>query len=239
MRFICRNIKLFLYIMPTIDLRKIKTIFICPDHNEKFNKRRKHIEEILAKYRFENVIMYKSGTDYPHCLHRALHDLLKQNMDEPILILEDDIVFHKNPSFIYDIPDDCDAVYFGIAGTCMDFQKTGDNRMIDKRDFEPYNDRFIKIKNMLSAHAILYWSKPYKIMLSKCVNLSKMQIDVEMCKLQPHYNIYGLRIPLCWQSTRFNSSDWPEHITKCRFSDTGCWSYNGEDDEDIVPDHVA
>jgi hypothetical protein len=218
--------------MPTIDLRKIKTIFICPDHNEKYNARRKHIESILKKHGFENVIMYKAGTEnYPHCLRYSVYNILQQNLDTPIFVLEDDIVFQKNPSFVFDIPDDNDAVYFGVSGTCMDFEDTGRNRSLDKRDYEIYNDTFIKIKNMLCAHGILYWSKEYKETLSKILLDSTIPCDVDMCKLQPLYNIYGLRHPICWQSTKFNSIDWHEHVTKVRFSETGCWSYQTEEDD--------
>lgn len=219
--------------MPRIDLRTIKTVFICPDHNEKYNKRRIHMETILAKYGFTNVIMYKSGTDYPHCLRHALYNILQQNLDTAVLILEDDIMFQKNTKFVFDIPDDADAFYIGIAGTAMDFEGTARNRIIDTRDYEIYNDTIIKIKNMLNAHAILYLGKQYKEMLSKLTLNSDNPCDVDMCKLQPLFNIYSIRYPICWQSTRFNSSDWPEHVTKVRFNEYGCWTCEEaiEDDE--------
>jgi hypothetical protein len=219
--------------MPRIDLRTVKTVFICPDNNEKYNKRRVHMETILAKHGFTNVIMYKSGTDYPHCLRHALYNILQQNLDTPVLILEDDIMFQKNPQLEFDIPDDADAFYIGVAGTSMDFEDTGRNRIIDIRDYTIYNDTILKVKNMLSTHAILYLGKPYKEKLSKLILNSNMPCDVDICKLQPLFNIYRLRFPICWQSTRFNSDKWPEHITKVCFNEMKCMTWNGAIEDDI------
>lgn len=219
--------------MQTIDLRTIKTVFICPDHNEKYNERRKHMETILAKHGFTNVIMYKSGTDYPQCLQYALYNILQQNLDTPVFIVEDDIVFHTNPKLVFDLPADTDAFYFGVAGTCMDFEDTGRNRLVNTNDYEMYDDTFIRIKNMLCAHAVLYLGRKYKETLSKVTLSSDMPCDVDMCKLQPKFTIYGLQFPICWQSKKFNKTDWNEHITKIRLNASGCWEYSEavEDDE--------
>lgn len=217
--------------MQTIDLRTIKTVFICPDHNEKYNERRKHMETILAKHGFTNVIMYKSSTDYPHCLRHALHNILQQNLDNPVLIVEDDIVFQKNPNLIIDVPNDADAFYFGISGTGMD-ETTTRNRTVNKQDYDIYDKTLIRIKNMLCAHAILYLGKSYKETLSKKTLHSIMPCDVDMCELQPLFKIYGLRYPICWQSMKFNATDWNEHITKVRFNEGGCWEWEEAVEDD-------
>lgn len=216
----------------TIDLRTIKTVFICPDHNEKYNKRRKHMETILQKHGFTNVIMYKSSTDYPHCLRHALYNILQQNLDTPVFILEDDIMFHKDPQFVFEIPDDADAVYFGVGGTGMDFENTGRNRILQTQDYEIYNDSLMRIKNMLCAHAILYLGRKYKETLSQMTLGSSMPCDVDMCKLQPMFRIYGLRLPICWQSVKLDNAEWCEHITKVRFNERGCWEWNEAIEDD-------
>jgi hypothetical protein len=211
--------------MQTIDLRTIKTVFICPDHNENYNTRRKHMETILAKHGFTNVIMYKSSTDYPHCLRHALYNILQQNLDNPVFILEDDIVFHKDPKLVFDLPLDTDAFYVGVSGTCMDFEIAGRNRTLTTIDYDIFNDTLIRVKNMLAAHAILYLGRQYKETLSKTTLNSSIPCDVDMCKLQPSFNIYGLQFPICWQSMKFNKADWCEHVTKVRFNERGCWVY--------------
>lgn len=219
--------------MPLIDLRQIKTVFICPDHNEKFKERRRHMETILEKHGFQKIIMYKSGTDYPNCLRHALYNILQQNLENPVLILEDDIVFHKNPQLVFDIPADSDAFYFGILGYGMDFELTGGNRLIQTKDYVCHERNIIRIKNMLGAHAILYLGKEYKEKLSKMILYSDVPCDVDMCKIQPIYNIYGLCFPICWQSAKFNKDDFPENVSKIRINERGCWAWNEAiEDED-------
>jgi hypothetical protein len=221
------------YKMQTIDLRIVKTVFICPDHNEIYNERRKHMENILAKHGFTNVIMYKSSTDYPKCLQYALYNILQQNLDSPVFIIEDDIVFHKNPKLVFDLPIDTDAFYFGVAGTSMDFEGRVTDRLLDTNDYDLYNDTLIRVKNMLCAHAILYLGRKYKETLSKLTLTSTMPCDVDMCKLQPKFNIYGLQFPMCWQSKKFNKTDWNEKLTRVRFNKRGCWTWDDavEDDD--------
>jgi GR25 family glycosyltransferase involved in LPS biosynthesis len=176
--------------------------------------------------------MYKSSTDYPHCLRHALYNILQQNLDNPVLILEDDIVFHKNPRLVFDVPVNADALYIGVAGTCMDFEESGRNRLVKIKDYEIIDNTFIRIKNMLCAHGILYLGREYKETLSKCTLNSDMLCDVDMCKLQRKYTIYGLRFPICWQSLKYNPTDWNENITKVRFNERGCWEWQEAIEDD-------
>lgn len=93
--------KLYLIIkMELIDLRKIKTIFICPDHNEMYKARCKYMFSLLQDMGFEQIIHYKSGSSEAYPLNLATYNILQMNMNEPVLILEDDIEFISNPNFI-------------------------------------------------------------------------------------------------------------------------------------------
>ena len=85
---------------------------------------------------------------------------------------------------------------------------------------------------MLAAHAILYLGKNYKETLSKITLVSKTPCDVDMCKLQSKFYIYGFRFPICWQSMKYNTSDWNEHITKVRFNEFGCWEWTEAEEDD-------
>jgi hypothetical protein len=61
-----------IYIMNTIDIRKIKTVFICPDNTETYKKRCVHMFELLRTLGFERVVHYKSGKpddDSPYPQH--------------------------------------------------------------------------------------------------------------------------------------------------------------------------
>jgi len=77
-----------------ISITEFKVVFICPDHNEKYHQRKVHMENMLKKIGFTRIEHYKSSTEnYPDCLSKATIDILENNLDSPILIVEDDILF--------------------------------------------------------------------------------------------------------------------------------------------------
>lgn len=206
--------------MEVFDLRKIKTVFICPDHNEKYKERCRYMYKLLNDLGFENVAHYKSasqtGADlYP--LNTATYNILQMHLHEPVFIVEDDLEFVSEPNFIIEVPIAADAVYVGISGCNFNFEK-GINEGHAK--FEIINSTFVRVLNMLSAHAILYISPTYKRHVANALHNTSLTNDIEICKHQPLFNVLGLREPICWQSAKFNTS-WIEYITKIRIDDYG------------------
>ena len=95
-------------------IQDLKTIYICPDHNEKYHARKLHMDSLLTELGFKDFTHYKSGTEaYPRCLSIATIEILKQYPNIPILLLEDDIEFNGIDEF--DFVDDADAIYFGAV----------------------------------------------------------------------------------------------------------------------------
>lgn len=203
--------------MVIIDIRKIKTVFICPDHNEAYKERCKYMFETLSLLGFEHIIHYKSESSDLYPLNNATHNILRICQDEPILIFEDDIEFIKDPEFIFDIPDHVDALYLGIGGCNFNFDT---NKNEGAAKFQNIDSKYTRILNMLSAHAILYISIPYKLKISEALKITNTANDIEICKHQSKYVIYGLRKPICWQSAKFNKR-WIEYITKIMIDDSG------------------
>lgn len=206
--------------MELIDLRKIKTVFICPEHNEKYKLRCKYMFDLLHKLGFEHVVHYKSGIQGAHELYplnRATYNVLQMHMHEPVFIIEDDLEFVSNPQFIFEIPSDADAVYFGISGSNYNFEKSKNE---GNAKFHILNSKYMRILNMLSAHAILYISPKYKAFISDALNTTDEPNDIEICKHQTKFNLIGLRKPICWQSAKFNIP-WIEYITKIQIKDNG------------------
>jgi hypothetical protein len=203
-----------------MDLRKIKTVFICPDHNEKYKARCAYMFDLLKSLGFERVAHYKSAgytSDVLYPLNIATYNILQMHMDEPVLILEDDLEFVKSASFIIDPPKDAEAVYVGISGCNMNFEKNineGHALVI------PIDAQYMKIQNMLSAHAILYLTPSYKKCIAYALSLTRDPNDMELCKHQASYAVYGLRRPICWQSAKFNVP-WIEYVTKIQINDDG------------------
>ena len=200
----------------------IPVFFICPSHNEKYLTREKHMYDLLHRIGFKSITHFKSSTeDYPTCLVKATTDILNQYMNnEPVIILEDDIEMYNPLDSTTDIewPENTDAFYLG-------FSKDGGSKT---RNFHegPSNvgkisDKYIKIFNMLSAHAILYKSKHYKERvvneLNNIINQKGYYNDVILSRLHYDYNIYGYYYPFFYQSVNYDNVIETENQTRFHY----------------------
>jgi hypothetical protein len=172
-----------------IKLKNVLTIYISPDHNEKYHNRKIHMDNLLKKLGFTNIIHYKSSTEkYPFCLNNATIDIFSK-YQPPFLLLEDDIDsnFDTIPDEL-NIPDVSDAFYLG-------FSKHGGHKYNNYNEgpsiFSHYNDELLKVENSLSAHAILYLSSSYIHNLRNLlITKPTFYNDVIMSQIQSNYNIY-------------------------------------------------
>lgn len=207
--------------MDLIDLRKIKTVFICPEHNEKYKERCAHMFALLKKMGFEHIAHYKSGlqTYDPYPLNIATYNILQMHMNEPVFIIEDDVEFLSDLNMILEIPINADAIYLGISGCNYNFESQINEA---SAKFEIINSKYIRVLNMLSAHAILYISPTYKTFIASALKLAHTANDIEICKHQSKFNLYAVRKPICWQSAVLNNNwKWIEYITKVKIDDNG------------------
>lgn len=200
----------------------IPIIFVCPDHNEKYHARKEHMIELLNKIGFKSITHFKSGNkNYPTCLLEAFIDVLKLYLDDtPIIVIEDDVepFLELNTETEFDMPEDTDAFYLG-------FSKSGGSKTLNSHDgwsqIEKVSDKYIRILNMLTAHAILYKSKSYKQRVIQELNnlLDKplYHSDVIMSRIQPEYKIYGYHYPLFYQSVKWGNVEHNENYTKFKF----------------------
>ena len=182
-------------------------VFICPDHNEKYRKRRVYMEALLSSLGFKQVVHYKSGTErYPECLVTATIDILETYLSRPFLLLEDDIEY-TGMSLDIEIEDDADAVYLGLS-------KYGghltENQNVYPLSYEAHSDTQVRVLNMISGHAAFYNSPAYKLGVINAL-LSKPRPgyfnDVLISRIQPHYKVLALKRPLFFQSNLFNSAE--------------------------------
>lgn len=201
----------------------IPVIFICPDNNTKFHKRKEHMIQLLNSIGFKSITHFKSGTEkYPTCLVKATLDILNSNInDDPLIILEDDIKPFLDLNIDTDIefPEDTDAMYLG-------FSNCGGSKIKNINEgpsiIEKYSDKYIRILNMLSGHAILYKSSNYKQQVINCMNeiIKKPGYynDVAMSRLHPLNRIYGYYYPLFYQSAKLGNTQHVENCTKITFN---------------------
>jgi len=199
----------------------IPVVYICPDNNPKYNERKQHMDKLLNSIGFKSITHFKSGTEeYPTCLAKATIAVLNQFLnDEPVTIFEDDVepFFELDGATDIDFPEDTDAFYLG-------FSKCGGSKTQNVDDgpsiVEPYSDNYIRILNMLSAHAVLYRSKIYKEKVIEALNSiigkAGYHSDVVISRLHSSYRIYGYYFPFFYQSSKFGNS---QHVEDCtRFS---------------------
>jgi hypothetical protein len=194
-------------------IQELKTIYICPDHNDKYKARKQHMETLLKTNGFINTEHYKSGTEnYPKCLLYANIDILQKNIDEPILLIEDDVEFTGVSEF--DFIEDADAIYFGLSRSAG---HPTENRDQGWSSFAPFSDTQVRVLNMLTTHAILYISKQYKQAVINALTEKKdikYYNDVIISRLQPHYKVLANKQPSFYQAAKFNTTDHEEKWTK-------------------------
>ena len=206
-------------------LTDIPVVFICPDHNEKDSERKLHTFTLLHKLGFKHVTMFQSGADsYPKCLVRATRDLLSEYLnDSPILILEDDVELTEwaNIDMDIELPPDTDAFYFGFSkyGASMTSYTGAGYWSVDIEDVD---STYIRIKNMLATHSVLYVSKRYKQAVIEKMNFSLEQTptivnDVLIARLHREFNIYGYKYPFFYQSDQFGNNWYVKDATNFRF----------------------
>lgn len=184
-----------------VKLKEIQVIYICPDHNDKYHKRKLHMDNLLNKLQFKNIIHYKSGTEkYPICLNNATIDIFSK-YKPPFLLLEDDIQPTQDIPDYLEIPDNTDAFYLGLSGRrahAFYNYDEGDSK------FEHIKNELFKVKNMLGGHAILYLTPNYICNLrNQLITKPDYYNDVIMGQIQNKYNIYCNRKSYFYQSAEF------------------------------------
>jgi hypothetical protein len=182
-------------------IQDLKTVYICPDHNEKYRARKVHMDILLTNLGFKDFTHHKSGSEaYPRCLSLATIEILNQYPDQPILILEDDIEFNGVDTF--DLVEDADAIYFG---TSRSGGHPTENKDQGRSMFQAYSDSQVRVLNMLSTHAILYCSAHYKAAVIKVLTDYTGYNDVAISRIQPSFKVLANKRPSFFQSAAFNT----------------------------------
>lgn len=185
-------------------IQDLKVIFICPEHNDKYKKRKAHMTALLEKIGFKDVTHFKSSAiKYPECLTRATIEILSKYNTEPILLLEDDVDFTGVDTFDY--VEDADAIYFGISRSAGHPTK---NVHLGGCKVRPYSLRQVQVLNMLTTHAILYLSTAYKNAVIKQLqqNLTSHS-DVMISRLQPKFKVLANKTPSFYQAAHLNNGN--------------------------------
>jgi hypothetical protein len=187
-------------------LTDVKVIYICPDHNEKYNKRKIHMDSLLHRIGFTDIVHYVSGTEnYPACLINATMAILQKYMYVPFLLLEDDVEFTDIYEFDYN--KNVDAIYFGLSKYAGSLTR---NSWEGLAIHEKYSQTQTRVLNMLGAHAIFYNSVRYKQAIIDILSPYKeisYNSDVLISRIQKNYLVLAEKNPFFYQSSKFNKEN--------------------------------
>lgn len=194
-----------------LDLREVPFYYINLDRQP---ERKERMEELLSSLDIKNYSRVEAtshSNGFAGCA-RTVADFLKENKG-PFVLLEDDIAL-KNWEPIIDIPDDADAFYLGISGwgrmnghsgPCVQHEDMGDN--------------IVRIRNMLSGHAVLYLTQEWIDMAQKACSFAGYEIesyyDVQVAEVMRFFNVYAFDDPYFYQT----SSDGNQTVTYNKLSE--------------------
>ena len=182
-----------------IDLRSLPSYYINLDSQP---ERGESTKQTLSSLEFSSINRYrgeihpdpKIGCAMSH--HKLMSDI---NVPTPFILFEDDIVYTGNNKFIYDIPDDADALYIGCSQWARFLNFSGP--YLQYRDV---SEDIVQIYNMLAVHAVVFLNQGYREHLSRIAQhgATKHQyhMDIGYAETQRYYNVYALNRPIFKQS---------------------------------------
>lgn len=197
-----------------VDLRELSTYFINLERD--YQKSIDTYDRLFGLgfknvNRFEGILHDNPKAGCARSQHSVMSD---DNIKLPFILLEDDIVHTGLDKFVFDVPDDADALYLGISqwGRMLNFSGPFTHYKIVNADV-------VKVYNMLSTHAIVYFSEDYRRHLKRTSYYSGYKshyhVDVEYAESQKYYNVYALDLPL------FAQEGYNQGVTGQRLSDIG------------------
>jgi len=183
-----------------INLLDIPVYYINLDEDV---EKRRSTEKLLGSMGFRSItrvsaIKEKSSKFLSVTLShiKAIKTAIEKS-DMPFLIVEDDIVL-KNNKIVFSVPKTLDALYLGIS-------KWGfyNGKGLLQLSTEKHDDDLYRVYNMLSAHAIVYFSKDYVQALLKSykffIEIAEAH-DFVNAELMKYYDVYSVCNPVFYQS---------------------------------------
>lgn len=211
-----------------IDLREILTVWINLD---KDTENASKMLEQFDKYGFKNHIRFSGLTPdkiYPPVENHwygfgcgmSHVSILESYKELPLLVLEDDAKITEDFDPIMEIPDEADAVYVGTS--------SGNPHYMAKK----YNDKYFRIGNVLSTHAVLYLNDKFKQNVADVTKLFvyhyKQPVDIGVASTLQHYKVLSPFKPYFVQADERHSNNKWEFITARPL----------EDRQSIFPDEI-
>jgi hypothetical protein len=145
------------------------------------------------------------AAEYHVGLAEAQYNAVKIGIESggPFIVMEDDATpNYENESYVIEVPNDADAVYLGASPYAVD--KNNPESAVKQAEFDKIGKGLYRVKNALSAHAILYLTDRYALAALNELRLSfssyPRHLDLAFAEnLLPRYNVYFIK-PLFYQN---------------------------------------
>ena len=172
-------------------------------------------EDMLTKLGFSDWGFVFGGDKFKPYWKNIHDDWIKMlETPTPFLILEDDatITDYYHPEVEY--PEDTQLLYLGGTTNGEDcvfpdgldlLPSQGSKDVFAWMVYSEYDDRYIRIYNMHSTHAILFLNEDVKRQLQSAINdMRDLAVDVVIARNMRKYKIYCLKQPFWYQKDGWN-----------------------------------
>tara|TARA_Y100000004_G_scaffold122794_1_gene138062 strand:+ start:1064 stop:1735 length:672 start_codon:yes stop_codon:yes gene_type:complete len=187
-----------------LDLRDIPFYYInLDDAVERKEKTESQLKELGIKHvtRVPAIRHTYGAAGTPRSMLAALKLARSIPYGKPFVLLEDDVSV-KRWDPIIDIPEDTDAFYLGISGWGRMNSHSGPFVQWER---VPGSDTTLRVYNMLSGHAIMYWSDRYiDLAMRICYHAGyniEDHVDIGFAEVQRWHNVYAFDDPYFYQTS--------------------------------------
>ena len=208
-----------------LDLREIPFYYInLDDAVERRERTESQLKELGIKHvtRIEAIRHEYGAAGTPRSMLAALKLARTIPYGKPFVLLEDDVAV-KRWDPIIEVPEDADAFYLGISGGGRMNSHSG-----PFVQWERVNDSILRVYNMLSGHAVMYFSDRYiDLAMRICYHAGyniEDHVDIGFAEVQRWHNVYALDDPYFYQT----SADGNQRVTYTPLSEQDsleCISY--------------
>jgi len=132
--------------------------------------------------------------------------------DHPFLVLEDDCAFNELFHPVWDVPAETDALYLGASEFGLEEPGKFSWGRPRKARWEPYDPSYLRVRNMLARHAVVYITPQYteSVIQSQIVALTNPHLpypgDIGCAMLHDSHVILTPNDPVCRQTERASTA---------------------------------
>jgi hypothetical protein len=186
----------------TLDLRACQTVALnLPEDS----RRRESVTQVCAAAGLNLALVegVRASPGRTGCALSHLRALRAYASARPLLVLEDDVRLTEDYRPEIRFPADADALYLGNSnfGAISVVDYTGFTNLVLADDVD---DQWVRVFNLLGAHAILYLSDRFRAAAMEAIVESLADRDWAhdrgVARIQGDFKVYALRRPMFYQA---------------------------------------